>query len=94
MTYNRIRQADCRRALSVLRRCQSVAGQNAVLSAVDLLRYRLFIVSRRGRCQVEHERFSLCYSHYEDRHGGPGKLPEMPGVLVATRLPILRRESH
>src|SRR5437870_13152210 len=24
-----------------------------------------------GRCQVEHERFSLCYSHYEDRHGGP-----------------------
>jgi hypothetical protein len=24
-----------------------------------------------GRCQVEHERFSLCYSHYEDHHGGP-----------------------
>jgi len=24
-----------------------------------------------GRCQVEHERFSLCYSHYEDKHGGP-----------------------
>ncbi len=24
-----------------------------------------------GRCQVEHERFSLCYSHYEDQHGGP-----------------------
>jgi hypothetical protein len=24
-----------------------------------------------GRCQVEHERFSLCYSHYEDTHGGP-----------------------
>ena len=24
-----------------------------------------------GRCQVEHERLSLCYSHYEDRHGGP-----------------------
>jgi hypothetical protein len=20
---------------------------------------------------VEHERFSLCYSHYEDQHGGP-----------------------
>jgi hypothetical protein len=24
-----------------------------------------------GRCQVEHERLSLCYSHYEDKHGGP-----------------------
>ena len=24
-----------------------------------------------GRCQVEHERFSLGYSHYEDKHGGP-----------------------
>ena len=24
-----------------------------------------------GRCQVEHERFSLCSSHYEDGHGGP-----------------------
>ena len=24
-----------------------------------------------GRCQVEHERLSLCYSHYEDNHGGP-----------------------
>jgi hypothetical protein len=24
-----------------------------------------------GRCQVEHERLSLCYSHYEDQHGGP-----------------------
>ena len=24
-----------------------------------------------GRCQVEHERFRLCSSHYEDQHGGP-----------------------
>ena len=24
-----------------------------------------------GRCQVEHERFSMCYSHYEDTHDGP-----------------------
>src|SRR5437868_7183372 len=24
-----------------------------------------------GRCQVEHERFSMCSSHYEDQHGGP-----------------------
>src|SRR6266478_512777 len=24
-----------------------------------------------GRCQVEHERFSMCYSHYEDKHDGP-----------------------
>jgi hypothetical protein len=24
-----------------------------------------------GYCQVEHERFSLCYSHYQDQHGGP-----------------------
>ena len=24
-----------------------------------------------GRCQVEHERFSMCYSHYEDKHSGP-----------------------
>src|SRR6266446_9353014 len=24
-----------------------------------------------GRGQVEHERFSMCYSHYEDKHGGP-----------------------
>ncbi len=24
-----------------------------------------------GRCQVEHERFRLGYSHYEDQPGGP-----------------------
>jgi hypothetical protein len=24
-----------------------------------------------GYCQVEQERFSLCYSHYQDQHGGP-----------------------
>jgi hypothetical protein len=24
-----------------------------------------------GRCQYEHERFSLCYSHYSDKHPGP-----------------------
>jgi hypothetical protein len=24
-----------------------------------------------GRCQEEHERFSLCYAHYQDQHGGP-----------------------
>jgi hypothetical protein len=24
-----------------------------------------------GRCQVEHERFSLCHSHYIDGHPGP-----------------------
>jgi len=24
-----------------------------------------------GRCQVEHERLSLYYSHYEDQHRGP-----------------------
>jgi hypothetical protein len=24
-----------------------------------------------GRCQVEHERFTLCYSHYIDGHSGP-----------------------
>jgi hypothetical protein len=24
-----------------------------------------------GYCQVEHERLSMCYSHYEDKHGGP-----------------------
>lgn len=24
-----------------------------------------------GRCQYEHERFSLCYSHYIDGHDGP-----------------------
>ena len=24
-----------------------------------------------GHCQVEHERLSLCYSHYEDQHRGP-----------------------
>lgn len=23
-----------------------------------------------GRCQVEHERFSLCHSHYSDGHSG------------------------
>ena len=27
-----------------------------------------------GRCQVEHERFSLCYSHYEDSMEGRGKV--------------------
>src|SRR5215831_14442859 len=32
-----------------------------------------------GRCQVEHERFSLCYSHYEDRHGGRGKAASNAG---------------
>ena len=48
-----------------------------------------------GRCQVEHERFSLCYSHYEDRYGGGvGILSEMSGFLVTPRLPILRRESY
>ena len=31
----------------------------------------LFSFRGGGRCQVEHERFSLCYSHYEDKHGGP-----------------------
>src|SRR6058998_1264725 len=24
-----------------------------------------------GRCQYEHERFTLCYSHYIDGHAGP-----------------------
>ena len=24
-----------------------------------------------GRCQVQHERFSMCHSHYQDQHGGP-----------------------
>ena len=24
-----------------------------------------------GRCQVEHERLSMCYSHDEDQHSGP-----------------------
>ena len=24
-----------------------------------------------GRCQVEHARLSMCYSHDEDQHGGP-----------------------
>ena len=24
-----------------------------------------------GYCQVEHERLSLCSSHYQDQHGGP-----------------------
>src|SRR2546425_1343050 len=30
-------------------------------------------VSFRGgrRCQVEHERFCMCYSHYEAQHWGP-----------------------
>src|SRR2546425_6456180 len=26
----------------------------------------LFSLRGGGRCQVEHERFSMCYSHYED----------------------------
>jgi len=31
------------------------------------------VVSMRGggRCQVEHERLSLCYSHSSDQHAGP-----------------------
>ena len=24
-----------------------------------------------GRCQYEHERFSLCYSHHSDKHSEP-----------------------
>ncbi len=36
-----------------------------------MLRYGFDIVSRGGRFQVEHERFSLCYAHYEDQHEGP-----------------------
>ena len=24
-----------------------------------------------GYCQEQHERFSLCYSHYSDKHTGP-----------------------
>jgi len=49
---------------------------------MDMLRYGLVVVSGRRRCQVEHERFSLCYSHYEDGHGGGGKVvrnAEIPG---------------
>jgi hypothetical protein len=39
-----------------------------------------------GRCQVEQERFSLCYFHYEAQYGGiMGKVSEMPRLLVATR---------
>ncbi len=26
-----------------------------------------------GQCHVEHERFSMCYSHYEDQHAALGK---------------------
>lgn len=28
-------------------------------------------ISGGGRCQDQHERFSLCHSHYSDRHAGP-----------------------
>lgn len=31
----------------------------------------LLSVRGGGRCQYEHERFSLCYSHYIDNHPGP-----------------------
>jgi len=40
-------QAHCWRALPVLWRRLSAVGENAVLSAVDLLRYGLCVVSRR-----------------------------------------------
>jgi hypothetical protein len=33
-----------------------------------------------GRCQVEHERLSLCYSPYEDRHGGRGNTVRNVGI--------------
>ena len=39
---------------------------NSIINAQHLSPFR-----GGGRCQVEHERFSLCYSHYEDKHGGP-----------------------
>src|SRR5712691_2566260 len=50
-----------------------ISGSFRVESVAGLLwnQWQLWRGIRSGRCQVEHERFSLCYSHYEDRHGGP-----------------------
>jgi hypothetical protein len=45
-----------------------------------------------GRCQVEHERFSLCYSHDEDRHETKKTLVAISAGslrLCAYRLPNL-----
>src|SRR5712691_5288946 len=36
-----------------------------------------------GYCQVEHERFRMCYSHYEDKHGGPGRA--VSSVVISGR---------
>jgi len=33
-----------------------------------------------------HERFSLCYSHYEDKHGGLGKPVRHAVILVTAKI--------
>src|SRR5881409_3132749 len=72
MTYNRMEaKADCRRALPVLWRCLGAVGEDTVLPAVVCCDTAFVSLRGSGQCQVEHERFSLCYSHYEDQHGGP-----------------------
>ena len=41
-----------------------------------------------GRCQVEHERFTLCYSHYIDGHsvlGRPVRRAERSGHRKSTK---------
>src|SRR5713226_8193389 len=48
-----------------------------------------------GRCQVEHERFSLCYSHYEDKHGGPwqSSLPGSNGEIFGAKGWLIRADG-
>ena len=47
-----------------------------------------------GRCQVEHERFSLCYSHYEVEHSVILTFPVAAVGTVQTPAPVYRYTWH
>jgi len=47
-----------------------------------------------GYCQVEHERFSLCYSHYQDQHGGPWKVARNVAIFWSPKIINSMREPN
>src|SRR5712692_678077 len=64
-------QAHCRCTLPLLWRCLGAVSEDAVLPAVICCDTAFVSFRGGGRCQVEHERFTLCYSHSIDGHSGP-----------------------
>src|SRR5256712_12164149 len=46
-----------------------------------------------GRYQAEHERFSMCYLHYEDQHGGPSENCQELRDFCSTRQDPYYREN-